>query len=355
MITLDKESTSPLRLGVIGAGQISQIILPMLPGTTVVISGVTDLNLTGAQSLAEKIGSPRVYSDHASLLAAEEVEAVYIATPPSTHLPLTLAALRAGKHVICEKPWMLSAAEAREVAVEASKHPDLKVGCCSSRFCFTPAAETARQKVEENLLGHLRQARICARVSPPAPLENLAGWKRSSQSAGGGLASDWGVYEIEWLRSVIGQGFAPVAVTASLDYWRRENSDLESSYQVTISCAGGLDVQMSRIAEFGPAENLVELRGDNAGLNVPFAPDASVNVARFYSLDSAGKIVETRPDVRPTEDWKLILSGPLLNLAEAVRSGAPVAASPESQILVHEILDAIYVSGRERRTVMLSK
>jgi predicted dehydrogenase len=355
MLTLDKLPPVPLRLGVIGAGQISQIILPMLSKEAVVVTGVTDLNPAAARALAETLGSPRVHPDHHSLLAAQDVEAVYIATPPATHMALTLAALNAGKHVICEKPWMMNATEARQVAAEADRHPDLKVGCCSSRFCFTPAARVAGQKVAEKALGHLRQARVRARISPPALLENLTGWKRSSQSAGGGLAADWGVYEIEWLRSTLGPAFAPVAITASLDFWRRENSDLESSYQVTISCADNLEVQLDRTAEIGPPDNLIELRGDRAGLNVPFAPDATDKVARLYTLEADGKIVETRTDAPVTDDWNAILCGPLLNLAAAVRSGTPVAASPESQILVHEILDAIYVSGRERRPVIFTK
>ncbi len=98
MITSDKFNSDfpPLRLGVIGAGQISQIILPMLPKQVIMVTGITDLNPTAAHALDEKMGSPRIYPDSQSLLAAQDVEAVYIATPPNTHKPLTLAAMKAG-------------------------------------------------------------------------------------------------------------------------------------------------------------------------------------------------------------------------------------------------------------------
>jgi len=355
MTTTDKAKITPLRLGVIGTGQISQILLPLLPLETIAIAGLTDLNPDSARALAEKSGSPPIFSDYTSLFASKEIEAVYIATPPSTHLPLTLAALKAGKHVICEKPWMLNADEAQKVAAEVAKHPDLKVGCCSSRFCFSPAAEVARQKVSATALGTLRQARIIARVDRPSPLDKLPPWMRSIQLTGGGAGADWGVYEIEWLRSILGSALNPVSLTATLDYWGREGSGLESSYQVTISCADNLEVQLIRTAEIGPSEHCAELRGDRAGLNVPFAPNAKDNLARLYTLGPDGKAVETLLDVPPTEDWGLILCGPLLNLAAAVRLGTPVAASAESQILVHEILDAIYTSGREGHPLVFKK
>lgn len=104
-----------LGVGVVGAGRFGRFVASVaatLPETCVV--GVTDTDLPRAHRLAERHGAD-VAADPASLLRDARVEAMVIATPPSTHAPLSLDALAAGRHVFCEKPLALTVAEAETV------------------------------------------------------------------------------------------------------------------------------------------------------------------------------------------------------------------------------------------------
>jgi predicted dehydrogenase len=344
----------PLRLGVIGTGQISQIVLPMIPADRVVVAGLADVNIDAAKTLAEKIGNVTVYETPAALLAAADIEAVYIATPPATHGSLVEEALKAGKHVICEKPWTLNAAEARTLAEAISRFPALKVGCCSSRFCFSPGAEAARESIANGSLRKLIRVRVQATGGLPGPIDHLPEWKRNAATAGGGLTADWCVYELEWLRSILGSAFEPVEVTANFGFWRREGSSLESSYYAVIRCASGLEVVVSRQPEIGPRRHSVELRGEMGGLDIPFAPDHIDRSARLHSLEADGKTLKTVEVGTPTTDWSRILYGPITNLADAIRTNTTPSATVEGQITVHAVLDAIYTAARENRIAQVS-
>ncbi len=355
MIQMNKKKSilSPLRLGVIGTGQIARTILPMLSDQPVTICGVTDVNPSAAQALAKTLGEVPVFDSAAILFGDPTIEAVYLATPPNTHKALVISALNAGKHVICEKPWTLDSSEACNLLAITKAHPELRVSCCSSRFCFSPAAQAAHRAVTEGTLGRLRQVRLTATVNPPTPLDQLPPWKRQTNTSGGGLAVDWGVYELEWLRSTLGTHFVPMEVTAWLSDWRRENTGMDSSYHVVLRCVSGLEIVMSRQSEIGPRNNRIEMRGESGGLDLPFAPDAVDNITRLHQLKPDGKTLETTTVAEPTENWNRILCGPIINLAEAVRNHAEIAASPEGQVLIHTVFDAIYCSGREHRTVTI--
>ncbi len=346
----------PFRLGVLGAGKISQIVLPMLASRGISVTSLFDVNTEAAQALAAKLGgTATVYTDAASLLASSEIDGVYLATPPSLHRTQVLDAINAGRHVICEKPWMLNAEEARAILNDIqARSSRVIVGACTSRFRFNPAVNTASEAVAQGRIGRLRQVRINATTTPPAPLDALPAWKRHASSAGGGLAADWCVYELDWLAAVVGSEFDPVEVTTTLDFWRREGTDIDSGYNVHFRCASGLDVRLSRRSEIGPRQHRVEIRGENGGIDLPFAPDDADNVARLHRFAPDGKTLETTELSPPVTDWGAILAGPIENFAAAVRGKGPVASTPASQIKVHVLLDALYASGREGRPVTIT-
>ncbi|MFZ9682899.1 MAG: Gfo/Idh/MocA family protein, partial [Cephaloticoccus sp.] len=124
----------PVRYGVIGAGVIASLMVSKLkPDGAVKVVAVADVNAEAAQKLAATAGGVPVHTDYHQLLADPAIEAVYIATPPFLHKPITIAALRAGKHVCCEKPFVLTQQEVRDIQAVNAEFPHLKVTCCSSR------------------------------------------------------------------------------------------------------------------------------------------------------------------------------------------------------------------------------
>src|SRR4029079_6993964 len=113
-----------LKVGVIGAGGIAQFAhLPgyaSLPDECEVVA-VCDVNLDTAKATAEKFGVGRVFSDYKELIRDPDIGAVSVTTPNAFQLQPTVDALRAGKHVLCEKPLGMNAKECRQMCREAKK------------------------------------------------------------------------------------------------------------------------------------------------------------------------------------------------------------------------------------------
>ena len=108
-------STAPLRVGILGAAKIAPaaLIEPARSMPEVQVAAVAARDLSRAQAYATTNGIPAAYDSYDALLARPDIDAIYNALPPSRHADLTIAALRAGKHVLCEKPFAMNAAEAR--------------------------------------------------------------------------------------------------------------------------------------------------------------------------------------------------------------------------------------------------
>ena len=102
-----------LRWGIIGTGDVAERkggpALYLAERSQ--LTGVTNRNLDKAQSFATRHGDPQVFQSVAEMLASEQIDAVYIATPPDSHCELTLQCANAGKHILCEKPMAFSPAD----------------------------------------------------------------------------------------------------------------------------------------------------------------------------------------------------------------------------------------------------
>ena len=118
-----------VRWGVVGTGKIglTKTIPGMLRGKHCAMMGLASRDLAKAQAAAQALGIPKAYGSYEALLADPEIDAVYIALPNHLHVPWSTNALDAGKHVLCEKPIGLDAADAERLATAAARHPRLKV------------------------------------------------------------------------------------------------------------------------------------------------------------------------------------------------------------------------------------
>jgi predicted dehydrogenase len=109
-------------LGLLSAAGIapSAVLRPAARRDDVVVGAVAARH--GARAYADRFGIERAYDGYDALLADPDVEVVYNALPPSLHARWTIAALEAGKHVLCEKPFTMDAAQAEEVVAAAERH-----------------------------------------------------------------------------------------------------------------------------------------------------------------------------------------------------------------------------------------
>jgi predicted dehydrogenase len=168
------------RIGIIGTGWGARVQVPTFREAGLDVTSIAGFHKTKTQQLADEL-DVRAFDDWRALIG--EVDLVSIVTPPSEHREMTLAAIAAGKHVLCEKPTAMNADEAREMlnAVRADR-----IAIIDHELRFLPSWRVARERIRE--LGGVRHAEV--RYSSPSRGDRTRQWNWwSDASRGGGV---WG-------------------------------------------------------------------------------------------------------------------------------------------------------------------
>jgi len=173
------------------------------------IVAVASRSAERAERFAREYGIPAAYGGYGHLLADPAVEAVYIAAPHSEHLPLALAAIAAGKHVLVEKPIALNAAEAREIAAAARAAGVFAMEAMKARFL--PQTDVIARLLRDGALGEILA--VNADFGSPAPFD--PGSRLFDPALGGGALLDIGVYPLWFAHFVLGRP-QTVGATGSL-------------------------------------------------------------------------------------------------------------------------------------------
>ena len=195
-----------VRWGILGTGyaaaQFAQA-LRLVPDARLLAVG--SHNESGAREFARKTGAPGAYGSGEDLVRDEAVDVVYIATPNSLHRDHALMCLEAGKAVLCEKPFVSTAAEAREVANAAQSR---QIFCMEAMWTrFLPLMGEVSDLVERGELGDIRMLNVS--LGNPLRFEPSRG--RFRADLGGGALMDLGVYGLSLARELLGN---PSGVTA---------------------------------------------------------------------------------------------------------------------------------------------
>lgn len=263
--------TEPVvRIGVLGAANISgkAVMLPAaeIDGLEVVAIAARDRQRAAAQ--ADLHGIPAVYDSYADVLAAADVDAVYNPLPISLHREWTIAALEAGKHVLCEKPFASNAKEARSM-VEAGRRSDLVV-MEAFHWRYHPLASRIEELLASGRIGDVRA--IDAGFTAPI---NAADDVRQSYELSGGALMDLGCYPLQWVRFAarcLGATTEPRLLSAVMTAGR---PDVDVLTEISLSVLGDVRAEvrtaMDDTAVFGAWLNV---HGSTGSLRVqnPLAP-----------------------------------------------------------------------------------
>jgi predicted dehydrogenase len=185
-----------IRWGILSTADIGikQVIPAMQQGEFCEIAAIASRSLDKAQAAATQLGTPKAYGSYEELLADPEIEAIYNPLPNHLHVPWSLKALEAGKHVLCEKPLAPTAAEVQTLVEAARRYPHLKI---MEAFMYRhhPQWQRARQLVQEGKIGTLRtiQSFFSYYLDDPENIRNIADF-------GGGAMLDIGCYTISVAR-----------------------------------------------------------------------------------------------------------------------------------------------------------
>ena len=349
--------TKKVRIGIIGGGWPGQQHAKAIASLDhVVLQALAEPNEERGREFEETFNPKKIYSDYGDLLADKEIDAVIICLPNHLHFPVTLSALRAGKHVLCEKPPTLNSAEMRVLQEEAEK---LRLTYFFSRqFRFTPAMRLAQSLIQRGDLGEIYFAEATWIRSRGIP-SGVGGWFTEKRRSGGGALIDIGVHALDSAWYLIGTP-RPVSVTASVFQNFRHFSqapvfDVEDAafafirfnnnvvVQLQTSWAGNLTDQIPQGLYFGRELNNCTVYGTKATVRL-----------RPLTLfrDENGKLVDEPLEAEGKADSFALQ---LRNFLDAISGTAEPINNARQAVYLMEMLDAIYLSGKTGREVPIAQ
>ena len=319
-----------------------------------------DVNEAAAKAMAEKFGIPRHVTDFHALLEDDALDGVTVATPPFVHKDATIAALRAGKHVLVEKPMAMNVAEAKEMAAVAKETGKVLTIGHGSRF--SAAAEAIHARIAAGDLGEIYYAKATALRQRGVPSRGVFTVKKLN---GGGPLIDIGVHALDltvWLMGnprPVGIYGATYDRLAHTPHVAQQNSLFNwgpfdpARYDVEDLCAGfvrfdngaTLFLETSWLINQEEAEvRRTELYGARGG--------ATTNPFRIL-VDKGGKALEdvTPPSAATGRDGQ---NGNFLRFKrflECIEGKAEVLVKPEESLNVQRIIDGLYASAETGKAV----
>jgi len=322
-------SASVVRFGILGAARIAPaaVIRPAArdPEATVEVIAARDPQRAGAY--AKRNAIPRVADSYEAVVTDPGIDAVYIPLPNSLHAEWTLAALSAGKHVLCEKPFTANAAEAQTVAAAAAKAAGESglVVMEAFHYRYHPLALRMEEIVRSGELGRLRhiEAWMCAPIPNKSDI-------RYQHSLAGGAMMDMGCYVVHLTRMLGGEEPEVRSAAAKL-----QSSDVDRAMSAELQFPGGHTASV-HCSMWSSSFLHIAVRavGDDGEMRVfnPFAPQ----FASLLTVRSRGTRRSEFPARRATYGYQLDA------FCDAVLRGRPVLTSPSEAVANMRIVDDVY-------------
>ena len=202
------------------------------------LAAICGRDKAAAAAAAGRLGWAAVETDWRALIARDDVQLIDISAPGDMHAPIAIAALAAGKHVLCEKPLAntLAEAEAMKAAADAA-YPSGARAMVGFNYRRVPALALARRLVEQGRLGTLRHFRAVYLqdwlTSPDAPMT----WRMQAERAGSGALGDLGAHIVDLARYLTGDEITGVSAVAATFTTERPYADGSGAGPVTVDDA----------------------------------------------------------------------------------------------------------------------
>jgi predicted dehydrogenase len=335
-----------LGYAIVGLGYYGlQTILPQFVNcehsrVTALVSG----DRTKALATAAKYDVPErsiyTYADFDRIRDNPDVDIVYVCLPNSMHAEYTIRAAKAGKHVMCEKPMAISVAEC-EAMIRACKTAGKKL-MIGYRCHFEPFNLEAMRLAKSGAAGKIRYVRSEHGFVQGDPNK----WRLKRAMAGGGSLMDMGIYSLQAARYMTGE--EPIAVTARESTDRRDPRfrEVEDMIEWTLEFPSGAIAGCQSM--YSANQNHILLMGDKG--RVELEPATRYDGNKMWTGRDGRETAITSP---PPGPGKTQFAGQLDHLAECIFDGREPIVSGEEGLRDMRIVEAIYRSVREGRTVKL--
>jgi len=341
-----------VKIGIVGTGGIARHHANLLKkiGDNEIVAGC-DIKPDVLKDYAETYGVAKTFEDYNDLVKLKELDAVSVCTPNGVHMPPAVAALKAGKHVICEKPLAMNASECRKMVKAAKEAGKLLVIGFQQRF--SPNSQTIKRAIDEGILGKILYVRAKALRRRGIPSWGVFGQKELN---GGGPLIDIGVHTLECCHYLIGKP-KPIAASGQCytyignkkpqaicgwgewDYKTYNVEDLAVGF-IRFENGATLFLESSFAAHIEKDSGEITIMGTKGG--------ATVDPPQIYT-DTAGAMYNMSPQFCGKQDC---FEYKLSHFLDCVRTGKKSQAPGEDGLMVQQMLDGIYKSselGKEIR------
>jgi 1,5-anhydro-D-fructose reductase (1,5-anhydro-D-mannitol-forming) len=330
--------TSSVRWGIVGLGRIAgtEIAPAIAASPHGVLHGVVSRDQGRASAFAARHAAARALVSYRDLLADPELDAVYIATPNALHADQVVAAAMAGKHVLCDKPLGLSAADARR-AVAACESAGVRLGI-TFQTRFHDNFGRFRELVQDGSLGEIRVVQV--EMSSGRTL--LKGWRTDPALAGLGVINNIGVHAFDLIRFLLGAEVTEVTALTG----HEQGLLPETLALVLLRYASGAlaYVNVNQSVAFPQADITV------------YGTRGRVTGRSCTRMNMAGRLDILTPDSETTLETASYhaYQGVVRAFEEAVLAGREPSPSGRDGLRSVELTDAIAGSLRDRRIVPVS-
>lgn len=360
-----------VRVGVIGTGFGTAVQIPgfqYVPETEVI--AVCSARRERAEAAAQRFHIPHAFTDYREMLHLPDLDLVSIVTPPVLHHEMTLAALEAGKHVLCEKPLAMNVAQAQEMYDRAQTAG--VVHMVTHEFRYSPTRAYTKELIDSGYLGALRQVQITLFIGPPSAQPRPWNWLADA-AQGGGILGGLGSHYIDALRHWFGEITAVSGRMRVLEPERIDpetgavrHADADDTFSFMARFANGGEAVMTastavrvgygaRIEIYGSEGTIVLDQG--YGFNPPI--QGKVLGYRYGEGGAQGRaFLQELPVPSRYKPFELDSDDRLLpfvllvrELVRGIREGAAVTPNLDDGLRCQHVLDAIRESSATGRWV----
>jgi len=343
-------------VAIVGAGAIGiDHILSFQAHPAAKVVAIADSSTDRAHAAAERYGIPSVVHDYTQLLKRKDIDVVSIALPNYLHAPVAIAALKAKKHVLLEKPMATSAVDAAKIAAEAKKQGVvLMVG---QNHRFASEVQTAKQLIAKGVLGDVYHAKSA--WTRRAGIPRIGSWFTQKKLSGGGVTYDIGVHALDRCLYLLGE-FEAAAVSGKTftqfgnrglgdSDWGKSEIDPKKPFDVDDLAVALIKLKSGRTILLEASWAAHQPQGDFNGTQL-FGTDAGLIFPplQLFRNGDHGYSTELVTPLPP-----LVNVNRMGHFIEVLLGNEKLFVKPTESIAVQKILDAIYLSSKSGKEVRI--
>lgn len=319
-----------VRWGILGTANIAlkKVIPGMRKAEHVELQAIASRSIERAKEAAARVGIPRAYGSYDELLADPDIDAVYIPLPNHLHVPWSIKALDAGKHVLCEKPIALSVAEAEQLQAAGRARPELKL---MEAFMYRHHPQWVRTKelVDAGEIGRVKSIQSFFSYNNTNP-EDI----RNQAAAGGGGLMDIGCYPISVARFILEA--EPDRVAASIEYDPQFETD---AYGTVLLEFGQITSSFTYSTQLEPYQR-VNIFGSSGRLEVMIPFNAPQEEPCTIKLQKDGVVQEMTFEVADQYG----IQGELMS--RSILEDTPLATPFSDAVANMRVIERVFAAGR---------